>query len=121
MGGYVYQFISDFRAARPLWIKVVREFCQSNFENKLLIIYLGRDATDEDFKALATEVNRFGNDARKNILFIGTGEKNFSPAALRKGTHFITTREMVTLEALDYLWDTNVKIISGLDDKIFGG
>ena len=120
-GGYVYQFISDFRAAHPLWIKVVREFCQSDFENKLLIIYLGRDATDEDFKALATEVNRFGNDARKNILFIGTGEKNFSPAALRKGTHFITTREMVTLEALDYLWDTNVKIISGLDDKIFGG
>ena len=120
-GGYVYQFISDFRAARPLWIKIVREFCQSDFEKNLLIIYLGRDATNEDFKALAAEINRFDNGARNNILIVNAGEKIFSPAALRKGTHFITTREMVTLEALDYLWNTDVKIISGLDDKIFGG
>ena len=54
----------------------------------------------------------------KNILTF-KHEENFSPAALRKGTHFITTREMVTLEALDYLWDTDVKIISALDNGIF--
>ena len=46
-------------------------------------------------------------------------DKNFSPVMLKKGTHFITTREMTTLEALDYLWNTDVKIVSALDDDIF--
>lgn len=46
-------------------------------------------------------------------------EVHYSPAALQKATHFITTREMSTLEALDYLWNTDVKIISGLDNGIF--
>jgi len=118
-GVCVYHFVADFRAARPLWIKVVHEFCQSNFEKNLLVIYLGKDATEKDFDTLATEVNRFGNGSGKNILTVDAGEKIFSPAALRKGTHFITTREMTTLEALDYLWGTNVKIVSALDDKIF--
>ena len=120
-GGRVYQFIADFRAARPLWKKVVRDFCRSDFEKNLLVIYLGRDATEENFQSLAAEVNRFDDRARKNILLITTGDKNFSVAALRKGTHFITSREMVTLEALDYLWNTDVKIISALDDGIFEG
>ena len=117
--GRVYQFVADFRADSPLWIKVVREFCQSNFEKNLLVVYLGKDATEKDFDTLAAEVNRFGNGAGKNILTVDAGEKIFSPAALKKGTHFITTREMTTLEALDYLWGTDVKIVSALDDKIF--
>lgn len=91
----------------------MRDFGESDFKNNLLIIWLGRDATDEAIKALAEAV---GDD--KNILTF-KHEKTFSPAALRKGTHFITTREMTTLEALDYLWDTDVKIVSALDDGIF--
>ena len=97
----------------------MREFCRSNFEKNLLVVYLGKDATEKDFDALAAEVNRFGNGAGKNIFTVDAGEKIFSPAALKKGTHFITTREMMTLEALDYLWGTDVKIVSALDDKIF--
>lgn len=121
-GGYIYQFIADFRALQPVWIKVVREFCQSNFENNLLVIYLGKDAIEEDFQSLMSEVNLFGNSAGKNILIVNSiGDKIFSVAALKKGTHFITTRDITTLEALDYLWNTDVKIISALDEKIFGG
>ena len=120
-GRYVYQFIADFRANQPLWIKIVHDFCQSNFENNLLGIYLGKGATKEDFQSLAAEVNRPGINAGKNILAVDMDEKIFSPTALRKGTHFITTREMTTLEALDYLWNTDVKIVSALDDNIFKG
>lgn len=101
--------------------KIIHDFCHSDFEKNLLVIYLGKDATEENFQSLAAEVNRFDGGARKNILLITTGDKNFSVAALRKGTHFITSRDMVTLEALDYLWNTDVKIVSALDDGIFGG
>ena len=84
-------------------------------DNAVLVIWLDKDATEEDTKSLAAAVN-----ADKNILTF-KHDKVFSPAALRKGTHFITTREMVTLEAMDYLWNTDVKILSALDNNIFGG
>ncbi|MBR3051256.1 MAG: hypothetical protein IKG61_07380, partial [Selenomonadaceae bacterium] len=118
-GGDIYHLITDFRAQRPLWSKVVRDFAESDFKNKLLVIWLGKDTTDDDFKSLSAEINSLGSVKDKVLTF--KHKETFSPAALRKGTHFITTREMVTLEALDYLWDTDVKIISALDDKIFGG
>lgn len=79
----------------------------------MLVIWLGKDTTDEDAKALTAAI-----DDNKNILTF-KHEKNFSATALRLATHFITTREIETLEALDYLWNTDVKIISALDDRIF--
>ena len=81
----------------------------------VLVIWLGKNATEENSQALTAAIG----DSKNIITF--KHDKNFSPAALRKATHFITTREMSTLEALDYLWNTDVKIISALDNNIFGG
>lgn len=120
-GGHsIYQFITDFRAQNPLWSRIVQGFCQSRFENSLLVIWFDKDTTEENFNSLADWIGQVGNGAEENIVgFKMNDGKIFSPAALRKATHFITTREMSTLEALDYLWNTDVKIISALDDGIF--
>ena len=86
----------------------------------MLVIWLDNNTTGNDFNLLAEFIKRLANGTEKNIIAFKTLDgKNFSPAALRKGTHFITTREMSTLEALDYLWNTDVKIVSALDDGIF--
>ena len=77
------------------------------------MIWLGKNATEENSQAL----NEAIGDSKNIIMF--KHDENFSPAALRKATHFITTREMSTLAALDYLWNTDVKIISALDIGIF--
>ena len=117
-GFNVYNFVADFRALQPLWLRIIAGFCQSNYENAKLIIWLDKDSTDEDFNALNEAVNLFGNDAGKNILVV---DGKISPHALRSATHFITTREMSTLECLDWLWNTDVKIVSALDERIFDG
>lgn len=109
----IYQFIPDFQATQPLWSKVVKGFTQAKLADAVLVIWLGKDTTDENAKALTEAIGD-----NKNIITF-KHEKNFSPTALRLGTHFITTREMSTLEALDYLWNTDVKIISALDNGIF--
>ncbi|MBQ3442771.1 MAG: CatB-related O-acetyltransferase [Selenomonadaceae bacterium] len=109
----IYQFIPDFQATQPLWSKVVKDFTQAKLADAVLVIWLGKDTTDENAKALTEAIGD-----NKNILTF-KHEENFSPTALRLGTHFITTREMITLEALDYLWNTDVKIISALDNGIF--
>ncbi len=112
-GDRVYHFIPDFQANEPLWSKVIKDFRQAKLQNAALVIWIDKDTSDENAKALTTAV---ADD--KNILTFKHDE-NFSAAALRQGTHFITTREMSTLAALDYLWDTDVKILSALDDGIF--
>ena len=117
-GQAIYQLIADFASKDPLWPKVVKGFCQSNFKNSLLVVWLDKNSTEKDFDLLSETANAFNNGASKNILAVESDE-NFSPAALRKATHFITTREMSTLAALDYLWNTDVKIISALDNNIF--
>ena len=85
------------------------------------MIWLDKNSTEKDFEMLAEFMKIFGNRADRIIVADVEGKENFSPYAIRQGTHFITTREMITLEALDYLWDTDVKIISALDDGIFIG
>lgn len=112
-GGAIYHFIPDFQAKNPLWRKVVDNFRKTQLSDAVLVIWLDKDATEEDVQTLTSAVGDC-----KNILTF-KHEENFSPAALRKATHFITTREMTTLEALDYLWDTDVKIVSALDNNIF--
>ena len=119
-GFKIYNFVADFGALQPLWLRVVAGFCQSNYANAKLVIWLDKNSTNEDFNLLTEAVKLFGNDAGKNILAVDTNEKNF-PQALRNATHFITNREMSTLECLDWLWGTNVKIVSALDEGIFDG
>ena len=83
VGGGVstYHFVPDFQAKSPLWTRVVQEFCQSNAENSRLVIWLGKDTSDDDAKALTEAVG-----ANPNII---TFKQNFSPCAIRQGTHFI--------------------------------
>ena len=95
----------------------MREFAESDFKDKLLVIWLDKDATDKNFNLSTVNLN--GDAVNRIAIVKAHSAQTFSPAALRKGTHFITTREMTTLEALDYLWGTDVKIVSALDDGIF--
>ena len=119
-GFKVYNFVADFRSPKPLWLRVVSGFCQSNFANSKLVIWLDKNSSDADFDSLATFAQTFGLDAIKNILLVD-GDGKFSPHALRSATHLITNREMSSLECLDWLWNTDVKIVSALDERIFDG
>lgn len=94
---------------------------RSNLSDAVLIVWLGTECTPEDFDALKNFIAPFFEQptSLQVIVFPPTNGKNFSPRALRRATHFIATREMSTLEATDYLWGTQVKIISALDENIF--
>lgn len=106
----------------PMWKRVISGFCQSNFEDSALIIWTGKNSNSADVQILKDYIETFKNDAGKNIFIIpSTDEKIYSPYILRKSTHFITTREIISLECMDWLWDTDVKIISSFDDGIFDG
>ena len=134
----IYTFVGDMHTPQPMWNKnipgftrtvnmpmwkrVISGFCQSNFEDSALIIWTGKNSNSADVQILRDYIETFKNDAGKNIFIIpSTDEKIYSPYILRNSTHFITSREMTSLECMDWLWDTDVKIISSFDDGIFDG
>ena len=122
-GRRVYIFIADFRSPNPLWRRVLRGLLMSNLKDAVLIFFLGQGATDKDLD----EVRNFPQTMEKIVslpivkIIPTFNGQIFSLHTLRKSTHFITTRDMITLESLDLLYDTDVKIISALDDGIFDG
>ena len=127
-GRKVYSFIADFHVTYPLWRRVLSGFMKSNLSNAVLLFFLGEDVTDEDLEDMEIEeMKNFPSSIEKinNMPIVlrvpPTEDKIFSPYALRNSTHFITNREIVTLECLEYLYDTNVKIVSAMDDGIFDG
>lgn len=132
----IYTFIADINTLQPvwganiagfqrtvsmpLWKRVLSGFCQSDFENSLLIVWTGKNSNQTDLQVLSDYISSFGNNAGKNIIvYPSTEEEIFSPCIVRNSTHFITTREIISLECMDYLWDTDVRIVSALDEDIF--
>lgn len=118
----VYSFVGDFHAPLPLWRRIVSGFCKSTLSDAALVIYLDKDCTANDIREFQRFSIECGITGKKTIHGI-SAKKNgvFSPNIFRNSTHFITTREMVSLECIDCLWDTDVKIVSALDDGIFDG
>ena len=119
-GRNIYSFVVDFHAKQPIWKKIIEDFYHSEYPNAVLILLLTQETTKEDFEELKSFVKSAGISGERIIHcvpFVGT--EFISPYILKKSTHFITNREMVSLYCLDNLYDTDVKIISGIDDGVF--
>ena len=122
-GKNVYTFVADFNVNKPLWKRIVKGFCNSNSQNAVLMIFLPVGTLQSE----ADEIQKFFAETKKAydtplvIYYPSQNGKKFSVQAIRNATHFLMTRESVSLECTDYLHDTDVKIISALDDGIFEG
>ena len=118
-GRDVYTFVADFRSQYPLWRRVLDGMIKSANKNAVMIFYTGAGMTDKESK----EIKKFTKKLREPVIkFIPPIDgKVFSPQVLRKSTHFITSRDIVTVDCLDWLYDTDVKILSALDEGIFAG
>ena len=118
----IYNFIADFRSPMPLWKRVVKGFLSSRLKNAVLILWCGFNVTQDDVNVLKNIIEETGFNDGKIIHFLPPIDGQiFLPQVLRKSTHFITSRELITIDCLDWLYDTDVKILSALDEGIFEG
>ena len=121
-GREIYSFIADFQANNPVWQRVISGFYKSSLQGAVLIFGVSEGFTKDDIGKLEKIILANGSSSDKvvNLIPLQDG-RIFSPYILRNSTHFITSREMISLECMDWLWDTEVKIVSALDDAIFDG
>ena len=121
-GGKIYSFIADFQAQKPLWLKVIKEFLSAfkNDDQVLLILWTGEGSTQKDINSFKKFITSIAKENLPEILLIlSTPKEIFSPYIIKKSDYFITTRDIICLQCIDYLYDTSAKIISALDDEIF--
>ncbi len=122
-GRDVYTFIADFRSPHPVWRRVLRGLLQSKLKNAVMIFFIGIGATDKDLEELKNFPSTVEKITSSPIVrcIAPIGGNIFSVQALRNSTYFITNREMITVDCMDLLHGTDVKIVSALDDGIFEG
>ena len=121
-GGLVYTFIADFRAQKPLWYKVIRDFLTTfkHDDQVKLIFWTGENSVRQDIDEFHKFMNAIAKEKASEIIVISsTTQEIFSPSILRQSDYFISTRDIICLQCMDYLYDTDVKIISSLDEVIF--
>ena len=121
-GKKIYSFVADFRAKSPLWKRILQDYMLSlkSNDNIVLVVFLEREATEDNLNQLRDFVLSV-LDSKNNpkIYFVSNPNGHFTPSILRQSDYFITTREFVCLNCIDFLYDTDVKIISALDGEIF--
>ncbi len=108
-----------------MWKRIIRGYLNAYAldDTLTLVMWTGRDATQNDISQFAAYINSLGllKKQPKLIIAQSTKENVFSPYALRQSDCFITTREAICSQAIDFLEGTNIKIVSSLDESIFPG
>ena len=120
-GQKIFSCVGDFRASHPLWRRIIGGYLSSSSENAVMFFFLGSDAVQADIEELDGFTRNFDTSSKKIIFVPPIDGKSFSVHVLKNSTHFITNREAVSSECIDWLSDTDAKIISALDDDIFYG
>ena len=122
-GHKVYTFIADFRSPYPVWRRVLRGLYSSKVQNAVMLFFMGLGVTDKDVNELKNFPSTIEKITANPIVkcIAPVNGKIFSEYALKNSDFFITTREMITSECIDLLYNTDVKILSSLNDGIFEG
>ena len=106
-----------------MWKKIIKEYIQAFSKNDslMLVMWTGLNVTSEDMRELNEHINSLNvdNKSLSLILMQSPPEKIFSPYALQQSHYFITTREDINTQCIDWLYDCNVKLVSSLDSNIF--
>ena len=116
-GFKIYFFIPDLNDKHCIWEKVFDEYLSVFGENNKVLLIL---AINQNSQKEQTIVNKIINKKNNipNIMNVDFNETNLKKC-LKSSDYLITTKNYDSLLAFDYAQNFNVKIISGLDDRVF--
>ena len=116
-GFKIYFFIPDLNDKHCIWEKVIDAYLSVFGENDKVLLIL---AINQNSQKEQTIVNKIINKKNNipNIMNVDFNETNLKKC-LKSSDYLITTKNFDSLLAFDYAQNFNVKIISGLDDRVF--
>ena len=116
-GFKIYFFIPDLNDKHCIWEKAIDAYLSVFGENDKVLLIL---AINQNSQKEQTIVNKIINKKNNipNIMNVDFNETNLKKC-LKSSDYLITTKNFDSLLAFDYAQNFNVKIISGLDDRVF--
>ena len=112
-GKKIYATVADFNSKNPVGRKIVDDFSKYADDNSVLIMHVPKNISVEQINTL------YGGGARNIIAVKSPDEKPFSIDAIRETDILITTREIETSLAIDFLSDKKFETRYIFDDKVF--
>lgn len=118
-GKRIYAFVADFGVNHPLWPKILEEYIKQFTErDDVVLLFASLDEEHgKDMEAVEEFLQGEGDSRPSVALFKGIG--NVLGEFVKSADCFVTTREDVSSQCVDYASGYDIKILSGLDDNIF--
>ena len=119
-GNKIFFLVVDSESIMPVWEHVVRQYLQTFDMNDKFQLILGF-LTDEAMNRISSQINAMYVEVQSSaprIMLIKLDD-NVLLSILSNVDAFITTREETSAICVDYAYDYDVDIVSGLDENIF--
>ena len=116
-GFKIYFFIPDLNDKHCIWEKVIDSYLSFFGENDKVLLILAINQNSQKEETIANKIINKKNNI-PNIMNVDFNETNLKKC-LKSSDYLITTKNYDSLLAFDYAQNFNVKIISGLDDRVF--
>jgi virginiamycin A acetyltransferase len=120
-GFILYTFIPDFSDGHPVWREVICDYLAKFSSKDKTALILGLDEKPEHavfIQEILDMIKGKGIETPKIFNVTETQEVMF--CVIKSSNYFITTKDFKCLHYSDYAHDYNTKVLSGLDNCIFG-
>lgn len=115
----IFYFIPDVGQAYPVWPKIIEQYLKTFYQqNAILLIQLDKEWEDYPEVQKLKEICASGQNGGARLAQCSS-KARFSLAVLQGADYFITTREAISSECIDYAELYDCQILSGLEYDVF--
>lgn len=114
-----YYFIPDFGANFPVWRKVIKQYIHRFCNNDEVLLILRIEEKYKYIKYIEEIIDYLNSVTHSPDIFIFDVSLENEADILREVDYFVTTRCEECLYFIDYCYDYEVKVLSGMNDPIF--
>lgn len=120
-GYMIYFFAADFLQNEKVWENIICQYLKTyTIQDKvILIINVPIGQGENEFMQELDEILKKQGATAALIMTNQIEEERLSLDILAQADYFITTKEVISSYYMDYAEDYDVRIISGLDNRIF--
>ncbi|WP_196592584.1 CatB-related O-acetyltransferase [Pectinatus sottacetonis] len=115
----IYYFILDFENSYPIWKKIIEEYLgkYSSINKIILLLELPKTKYCREIAYLQKCITSKGKNSPTILIYQGNGK--ITDYILQNVDYFITSREDISSQCVDYSVNYNFDVISGLENDVF--
>lgn len=116
---FVYGFLADFDAGRPIWKQVLRQYIERFSAGDRVVLLFASPETSKHKKIMDGIQAELVKRKSAPMVALINGAGKILPEFVRSLDCFITAREDISSQCVDFAAGHDIRIAYGLDDDLF--